>query len=97
MAEMEAVVTWQFLIEVPTIRHLAGIDLIRERISDETSILAFRHLLKGHNQGVKTRLIQWGMTMREGTIVHAKLIAAARSASSRPQPERGGATRPVAR
>ena len=35
------------LIEVPTMRRFAGIDLISERIPDESTILAFRHLLEG--------------------------------------------------
>jgi IS5 family transposase len=34
------------LIEVPTMRRFAGIELISERIPDETTILAFRHLLE---------------------------------------------------
>jgi len=34
------------LIEVATIRRFAGIDLISDRIPDETTILAFRHLLE---------------------------------------------------
>lgn len=34
------------LIEVATIRTFAGIDLISDRIPDETTILAFRHLLE---------------------------------------------------
>jgi len=33
------------LIEVPTMRRFAGIELINDRISDETTILTFRHLL----------------------------------------------------
>jgi hypothetical protein len=33
------------LIEVPTMRRFAGIDLITDRIPDETTILTFRHLL----------------------------------------------------
>ncbi|WP_254940921.1 transposase [Cyanobium sp. Morenito 9A2] len=32
------------LIEVPTMRRFAGIDLISEGIPDETTNLAFRHL-----------------------------------------------------
>ena len=36
------------LIEVPTMRRFAGIDLISDRISDDTTILTFRHLLKKH-------------------------------------------------
>jgi hypothetical protein len=34
------------LIEVPTMRRFAGIDMISDRIPDETTILAFRHLLE---------------------------------------------------
>jgi IS5 family transposase len=37
------------LIEVPTMRRFAGIDLISDRIPDETTILTFRHLLN-HNE-----------------------------------------------
>jgi len=32
------------LIEVPTMRRFAGINLISDRIPDETTILSFRHL-----------------------------------------------------
>ncbi len=42
---------WQALIEVPTMRRVAGIDLISDRISDETTILSFRHLLEKHEPG----------------------------------------------
>jgi IS5 family transposase len=34
------------LIEVPTMRRFAGIDLISDRIPDETTILSFRHLIE---------------------------------------------------
>ena len=34
------------LIEVPTMRRFAGIELISDRIPDETTILSFRHLLR---------------------------------------------------
>ena len=37
------------LIEVPSMRRLAGIDLISERISDEATILVVRHLLERHD------------------------------------------------
>ena len=40
------------LIEVPTMRRFAGIDLISDRIPDETTILSFRHLLE------KNKLVQ---------------------------------------
>ena len=36
------------LIEIPTIRRFAGIELISDRIPDETMILSFRHLLEKH-------------------------------------------------
>ena len=39
------------LIEVPTMRCFAGIELISDRIPDETTILTFRHLLEKHNLG----------------------------------------------
>ena len=70
------------LIEVPTMRRFAGIELISDRIPDETMILTFRHLLEKHELGeqifetVKVHLVARGMTMRQGTIVYATLIAA---------------------
>ena len=39
------------LIEVPTMRRFAGIELISDRIPDETTILSFRHLLEKHGLG----------------------------------------------
>ena len=39
------------LIEVPTMRRFAGIALISDRIPDETTILAFRHLLEQNDLG----------------------------------------------
>ena len=67
------------LIEVPTMRHFAGIELISDRIPDETTILTFRHLLEKHELGeqihcfaedfvyetVKAHLHARGMTMRQ--------------------------------
>jgi IS5 family transposase len=80
------------LIEVPTMRRFAGINLISERIPDETTILAFRHLLERHdlgkqiycfaedcvNETVKAHLKANGMAMKQGTIIDATLIAAPR-------------------
>ena len=85
------------LIEVPTMRRFAGIDLISDRIPDETTILTFRHLLEKHNLGeqiyccaedfvdetVKAHLSERGMTMRQGTIVDATLIAAPSSTKNK--------------
>ncbi len=39
------------LIEVPTMRRFAGISMVSDRIPDETTILAFRHLLEKHDLG----------------------------------------------
>ncbi len=51
-------------------RRFAGIELISDRIPDETTILTFRHLLEKHELGeqifetVKAHLNSRGMTMR---------------------------------
>jgi IS5 family transposase len=63
------------LIEVPTMRRFAGIALITDRIPDETTILAFRHLLEKHDLGdqifeaVKAHLKANVMAMKPGTII----------------------------
>ena len=70
------------LIEVATMRRFAGIALITDRIRDETTILAFRHLLEQHDLGsqifevVKAHLKANGMAMKQGTIIDATIIAA---------------------
>lgn len=77
------------LIEVPTMRRFAGIDMICDRIPDETTILAFRHLLEKHNLGeqifetVKAHLKANGMAMKQGTIIDATLIAAPSSTKNK--------------
>jgi len=77
------------LIEVPTMRRFAGIDLISDRIPDETTILGFRHLLEKHNLGkqifetVKAHLKANGMAMKQGTIIDATLIAAPSSTKNK--------------
>ena len=87
------------LIEVPTMRRFAGIDLISDRIPDETTIQTFRHLLEKHDLGeqifetVEAHLSVRGMTMRQGTIVDATLISSPISTLPRPQAERAGGTR----
>jgi transposase, IS5 family len=56
--------------------------MISDRIPDETTILAFRHLLEKHDLGkqifevVKAHLKANGMAMKQGTIIDATLIAA---------------------
>jgi IS5 family transposase len=70
------------LIEVPSMRRIAGIDMISDRIPDEITILKFRHLLEKHDLGqqifgvVKAHLKANGMAMKQGTIIDATLIAA---------------------
>jgi IS5 family transposase len=77
------------LIEVPTMRRFAGIDMISDRIPDETTILAFRHLLEKHDLGeqifetVKAHLKKRGMAMKQGTIIDATLIAAPSSTKNK--------------
>jgi IS5 family transposase len=77
------------LIEVPVMRRFAGIDWIGERIPDETTILAFRHLLEKHELGrrifdtVKAHLKAKGMAMKQGTIIDATLIAAPSSTKNK--------------
>ena len=77
------------LIEVATIRRFAGIDLISDRIPDETTILSFRHLLEKHDLGqkifetVKAYLKQRGMAMKQGTIIDATLISAPSSTKNK--------------
>jgi len=70
-------------------RRFVGIDLISDRIQDETTILTFRHLLEKNDLGgqifetVNTHLSARGMTMRQGTIVDATLIAAPSSTKNK--------------
>ena len=70
------------LIEVAIMCRFAGIDLISDRIPDETTILSFMHLPEKHDLGqqifmaVKGHLSASGITMGQGTIVDATLIAA---------------------
>jgi IS5 family transposase len=70
------------LIELPTMRSFAGIELFSDLIPDEITILTFRHLLEKHKLGeqvfetVKAHPSEKGMTMRQGTTVDATLIAA---------------------
>jgi len=77
------------LIEVPTMRRFAEIDMLSNRIPDETTILAFRHLLEKHNLGeqifetVRAHLRERGMAMKQGTIIDATLIAAPSSTKNK--------------
>ena len=52
------------------------------RLPDESTILRFRHLLEANNLAsqilatVNAKLIEWGLTLKSGTVVDAILIAA---------------------
>lgn len=77
------------LIEVPAMRRFPGINLISDRISDETTILSFRHLLEKHDLGkqifetVKAHLKANGMARKQGTIIDATFIAAPSSTTNK--------------
>jgi IS5 family transposase len=77
------------LIEVLAIRHFAGIELISDRIPDETKILTFSHLLEKDGLGehifetVKALLTARGVTILQGTIVDATCIAAPSSTKNK--------------
>lgn len=79
------------LIEVPTIRRFAGIDMISDRIADETTILTFRHLLEKHGLGqqifeaVKAQLKANDMVMKQRAIIDAALIAISSSTKNEKQ------------
>lgn len=59
-----------------------GIDLLADKVPDETTILNFRHFLENHKlqetffNTVENILEQRGLLMKEGTIVDATIIAA---------------------
>lgn len=70
------------LYESVSMRRFVGIDLGREPVPDETTILNFRHLLERHNLGqelfdrVNEHLASRGLKVAGGTIVDATIIAA---------------------
>lgn len=70
------------LYESVSMRRFVGIDLGREPVPDETTILNFRHLLERHNLAralfdrVNAGLAARGLKVAGGTIVDATIIAA---------------------
>ena len=70
-------------------RRIAGIELISDRIPDETTLLTFCHLLEKQVLGkqifgtVKALLAARGVTMRAGSTVEATLIAAPSSTKTK--------------
>ena len=77
------------LIEVPTLQRFAEIDLISDKIPDETTILSFRHLLEKNKLGkeifdvVKAHLKQRVMAMKQCTSIDATLISAPSSTKNK--------------
>ncbi len=67
------------LYEAESVRRFCGLTLT-EPISDETTILNFRHLLEGHELGtalfetINAHLANQGLWLREGTIVDATIM-----------------------
>jgi len=73
------------LYDIHSMRGFAGLELGRDAIPDETTILNFRHLLERHKLTqalfavVKSYLEEHSLLMRGGTIMDATLIAASPS------------------
>ncbi len=77
------------LYDIQSMRAFAGLELGRDAIPDETTILNFRHLLERNEltkaifEAVATHLAAQGELLRGGTIVDATLIAASPSTKNR--------------
>src|SRR5258707_13862465 len=79
------------LYDIQSMRAFAGLELGRDSIPDETTILNFRHLLERHDltkaifaAGAEHRAAK-GDLLRGGTIVDATLIAASPSTKNKEQ------------
>jgi IS5 family transposase len=86
------------LYDICSMRGFAGLELGRDAIPDETTILNFRHLLERHEltkavfEAVAEHLEARGALLRGGTIVDATLIAASpstKNAAQKRDPEMG--------
>jgi IS5 family transposase len=77
------------LYDSNAMRAFVGIDLGRERVPDETTVLNFRHLLEQHDLGralfeqVHRHLETQGLKVATGTIVDATIINAPSSTKNR--------------
>ncbi|HDP89673.1 MAG TPA: IS5 family transposase [Thioalkalivibrio sp.] len=77
------------LYDSRAMRRFVGIDLGREPVPDETTILKFRHLLEAHNLGqrlfelISQYLQEKGLKVSTGTIVDATIISAPSSTKNR--------------
>lgn len=77
------------IYDIQSVRSFVGIDLTHESAPDATTLLKFRRLLEENAltrrifDEIKGHLASKGLTMREGTIVDATLIAAPPSTKNR--------------
>lgn len=77
------------LYDSRAMRQFVGIDLGKEPVPDETTILNFRHLMEAHNLGdqlfhlVNEYLIENGLKVNRGTIVDATIINAPTSTKNK--------------
>lgn len=77
------------LYDIESMRRFAGLELGRDAIPDETTILNFRHLLERQAltkvvfDAVRAHLEERGAMLRGGTIMDATLIAASPSTKNR--------------
>lgn len=88
------------LYDSRAMRRFVGIDLGREPVPDETTILKFRHLLEAHNLGqrlfelISQYLQENGLKVSTGTIVDATIISAPSSTKNRDKQRDPRCTRP---
>ncbi len=81
----------EVLYDICSMRTFAGLELGRDAIPDETTILNFRHLLERHEltkavfAAVAEFLEARGALLRGGTIIDATLIAASPSTKNKAQ------------
>jgi IS5 family transposase len=74
-----------------SMRRFARVELGRDVVPDETTILRFRHLLEGHGltaamfEAVKALLVEKQLLLKAGTIVDATIIAAPSSTKNATQ------------
>ena len=84
------------LYDIHSMRTFAGLELGRDAIPDETTILNFRHLLERQDltkaifEAVADHLAAKGELLRGGTIVDATLIAASPSTKNKGAEARSG-------
>jgi len=77
------------LYEIEAMRRFAGLDLTDDAMSDETTILKFRHLLEKHGLNgqmmniINETLEQRGLLLKSGTMVDATIIHAPPSTKNR--------------